>query len=202
MTSSLSTTPRRPEWCALAPHPASPEQGGAAGSLRLAARAEITGAGRLVLAWRAEGDIAHIVLPEQGKSSVPVGRRKDELWRATCFEAFVKRPIEPRYREINVAPSGDWAVYRFADYREGMENEDALEILRIEQHREPQEFMLETEIAAAQLLAEADDLRLGFSAVLEDVDGATSYWALTHPPGDPDFHHSSNFAYELPREHP
>jgi len=39
--------------------------------------------------------------------------------------------------------------------------------------------------------------RLGLSAVIEDVTGGKSYWALAHPPGDPDFHHSVCFAREV-----
>jgi hypothetical protein len=38
---------------------------------------------------------------------------------------------------------------------------------------------------------------LGLTAVIEDVRGDRSYWALTHPPGKPDFHHPDGFAYEL-----
>jgi hypothetical protein len=40
-------------------------------------------------------------------------------------------------------------------------------------------------------------LRLGLSAVLEDADGVLSYWALRHPPGKPDFHHTDTFAMQL-----
>jgi hypothetical protein len=40
--------------------------------------------------------------------------------------------------------------------------------------------------------------RLGLSAVIEEASGRLSYWALTHPPGKPDFHHSDCFALELP----
>ena len=40
-------------------------------------------------------------------------------------------------------------------------------------------------------------LRLGLSAVLEDADGVLSYWALRHPPGKPDFHHTDAFATQL-----
>ena len=39
--------------------------------------------------------------------------------------------------------------------------------------------------------------RLGLSAVIEETDGNTSYWALAHPPGKPDFHHAAGFAYDL-----
>jgi len=39
--------------------------------------------------------------------------------------------------------------------------------------------------------------RLGLSAVIEEESGALSYWALAHPPGRADFHHSDCFALEL-----
>jgi len=37
----------------------------------------------------------------------------------------------------------------------------------------------------------------GLSAVIEDISGGTSYWALAHPPGKPDFHHADGFALEF-----
>jgi hypothetical protein len=40
--------------------------------------------------------------------------------------------------------------------------------------------------------------RLGLSAVIEETSGRISYWALAHPPGKADFHHSDCFAHELP----
>ena len=41
-------------------------------------------------------------------------------------------------------------------------------------------------------------IALGLSAVIEEADGNVSYWALAHPPGKPDFHHSDCLALELP----
>ena len=43
----------------------------------------------------------------------------------------------------------------------------------------------------------AGGLRLALAAVLEDQQGALSYWALAHPPGKPDFHHPVGFTLEL-----
>ena len=40
--------------------------------------------------------------------------------------------------------------------------------------------------------------RLGLSAVIEEMSGRKSYWALAHPPGKADFHHSDCFGRELP----
>jgi hypothetical protein len=33
--------------------------------------------------------------------------------------------------------------------------------------------------------------------VIEETNGAKSYWALKHPPGKPDFHHADGFVLEL-----
>jgi hypothetical protein len=39
--------------------------------------------------------------------------------------------------------------------------------------------------------------RLGLSALIEETSGRKSCWALTHPPGKPDFHHPDCFAHEF-----
>jgi len=40
--------------------------------------------------------------------------------------------------------------------------------------------------------------RMGVSAVIEEVDGTKSYWALAHAPGPPDFHNPDCFIATLP----
>jgi len=47
-------------------------------------------------------------------------------------------------------------------------------------------------------LAPAGPWSVGLSAVIEEIDGTKSYWALRHPPGPPDFHHPDCFALTLP----
>src|SRR5260370_30367195 len=68
----------------------------------------------LQMTFRLDGDIPRIRISPPG-----VPRFATELWRHTCFEAFV--PIEglPGYHEYNFAPSGEWAVYAFCGYRDG-----------------------------------------------------------------------------------
>src|SRR5690242_17714432 len=46
--------------------------------------------------------------------------RTAELWKTTCFEAFLRPLGEQSYREWNFAPSGRWASYEFSGYRDGM----------------------------------------------------------------------------------
>ena len=120
--------------------------------------------------------------------------RRDELWQTTCFEAFLRPAGRTAYREWNFAPSGEWAVYDFAKYRHGMKEAKVAS---------PPYIRLEDNLTwwalGATIAVEADkDWDLGLSAVLEEIDGTKSYWALAHPPGDkPDFHAADCFAAKL-----
>ncbi|MDO1558613.1 DOMON-like domain-containing protein [Brevundimonas sp. 2R-24] len=140
---------------------------------------------RLWLRYLAEGEVDRVDWP------APAGnQRADELWRHTCFEAFVRTP--DGYREFNLSPSGHWASYRFDGYRSGMALADEIvDILGLNGAGD----MVALE-AAIDLPSGAD--RLGLSAVIEDVDGGISYWALAHPSDKPDFHHPDSFILELP----
>ena len=40
-------------------------------------------------------------------------------------------------------------------------------------------------------------MRLALAAVVEEIDGRLSYWALAHPSGVPDFHHPDSFMLQL-----
>ena len=52
--------------------------------------------------------------------------------------------------------------------------------------------------AALPDLAAAPVWRLGLTAVIEEANGAVSYWALAHPSPQPDFHNATSFVLELP----
>ncbi len=146
--------------------------------------------GSLLLTYCLAGDISGLGIPE---SRPP--RRADHLWRHTCFEAFVMAGEGPEYREFNCSPSGEWAVYEFRNYRSGgvLENEVAPGIVV---HRTMERLELSAEIGQV-LLPQGRPLRLGLSAIVEDAGGLLSYWALRHPPGKPDFHHTDAFALQM-----
>ncbi|MEN8713068.1 MAG: hypothetical protein ABF326_12840, partial [Arenicellales bacterium] len=101
----------------------------------------------------------------------------------------------PGYREFNLSPSGEWAVYEFQSYRNGgvLEGECSPGIAM---RKTKDQLELGAEISQG-LLPQGRSLRLGLSAVVEDVDGILSYWALRHPPGKPDFHHTDAFALQM-----
>jgi hypothetical protein len=147
------------------------------------------GGSGLALAYELAGDLAAIRAGDVGPP-----QRKDGLWQSTCFEAFIRLP-DQSYFELNMAPSGQWACYRFDRYREGMVSPDisapavscrrAGDVLTLD-------AMFELPDGAALRWA------LGLSAVVEDQAGNKSYWAPAHPRGKPDFHHEDCFAAELP----
>jgi len=115
--------------------------------------------------------------------------RRDELWRATCFEVFVQ--TADGYLEYNLSPSSEWATYRFDRYREGMRPADEGVVSKGTRFRG-----LGTELEA-QLELPDGVTKLAFSAVLRTVEGETFYWALAHPSDKPDFHHPDSFVLEL-----
>ena len=120
--------------------------------------------------------------------------RGEELWRTTCFEAFLRPVGAETYREWNFAPAGNWAAYDFSGRREGMTRAEvgSPPYIRMEDN-----FTWWT--VGATIAADAgQQWQLGLSAILEEKDGPKSYWALAHPPGEPDFHHPDCFAAQLP----
>lgn len=147
-----------------------------------------TGAGRLVLRWLITGVDAIAVPPFAGKG------RGEDLWQTTCGELFLKDRKGTGYREFNFSPSERWAAYRFSGYREGRVDED---IPNPEVSSEGGQFLFVlTALLDASVLE--DSAAAGLSAVIEEKDGTRSYWALAHPPGQPDFHHEACFALPLP----
>ena len=132
-------------------------------------------------------------------SPVIESARCDELWRHTCFEAFVRASSGAEYYEFNFALSTQWAVYRFSSYRSGMNVADEINAPRIEVQSVPGRYILQVSLALDRLLGlpRKAAWRLGLSALIEDTSGLKSYWALAHPPGKPDFHHEDCFAHTL-----
>jgi hypothetical protein len=145
----------------------------------------------LTLRYRLTGAVSALAVPIR-----VAPERTDELWRHTCFEAFVRLESEG-YTELNFAPSTQWAAYRFSGYRDGMSPADIL-APRIETTATDRSLNLTVSLDLASLRLPLGPCRLALSAVIEDRAGAKSYWALAHPPGRPDFHHEAGFASMLP----
>src|SRR4029079_8914762 len=148
----------------------------------------------LVLSYFVTGKISEICMPP-----IVAPARTDELWRHTCFEAFVHASSGAEYYEFNFAPSTQWAAYRFSSYRSGMCPAAETGPPSIEVRVSTESFTLQASLTLKHLSGSPRKAlwSLGLSALIEDTEGQKSYWALAHPPGKPDFHHADCFAYQF-----
>ena len=148
----------------------------------------------LILSYIVTGKMSNVRMPPAMAAT-----RSDELWRHTCFEAFVRASSGAEYYEFNFAPSSQWAAYRFSSYRSGMRVAAEISAPPIEVRSSPDCYTLQAslELDCLSGLPRRALWRLGLAALIEDTSGRKSYWALAHPPGKPDFHHTDCFAHEF-----
>ena len=140
--------------------------------------------GELKVSYVLQGEIDRLRLPPPRAP-----REAGQLWQHTCCELFVARDGTPGYREFNFSPSGEWAAYAFARYRDGAPL--SIPDPRIAVKRGEGRLELTATIQVNP------PCRIGLSAVVEEQNGDLSYWALRHPPGKPDFHHADAFALSV-----
>jgi hypothetical protein len=171
--------------CALTAHPAHPP----ARVSGVEARVIGFDADWLRVRWRIEGAQRLVIPPFAGRG------RADELWKATCFELFLRPDGGDAYVELNLSPSERWAAYDFSGYREGMSERPA--------SREPDSTMRQGSSFAIFDAAIPRDVlpelpaAANFTAVIEEEGGVRSFWALAHPAAKPDFHDPACFTAEL-----
>jgi hypothetical protein len=184
MTSSVTRT------TILTRHPETP----ADAVRRIEARVSWTENEALALTYLLEGDLSRLRIPPFRRP-----RKADRLWEHACFEAFLGVKGGAEYYEFNFAPSGEWAAYAFRAYRDGAPLKDKSLAPGLTVRSSADSLALDVVIRADRLpiMAPRTQLRLALSAVVEDDTGRLSYWALKHPPGKPDFHHSDAFALEI-----
>ena len=140
--------------------------------------------GNLEIAYTLHGDISRLRIPRK--------KTGGELWQHTCFEIFLAPRGMPSYFEFNFSPSGEWAAYAFAAYRQGARfTPSAAPVMAAKLTQDVVE--LTATIDVEPLGAHA----VGLSAVVESIDGSLHYWALKHPAAKPDFHHPDAFAARL-----
>ena len=175
---------------ALKLHPGSP----ATAVMQIAVEIARSDKGRLSLRYIANGPISRLRIPHPAAPN-----RADDLWRSTCFEAFIRTPDGRGYCELNFSPSSQWAAYHFTSYREGMRDIEGVATPQISTLKTASEFELKVLLDLAECVdrSRVETWQIGLAAVIEASDSKTAYWALAHPPGKPDFHHADGFACQL-----
>lgn len=171
-------------YLSLIPHPASP--GSAVRAINVMAARPARD--QIVLRYWIEGDLDAIRWPNYSGPAFA-----HELWMHTCCEAFIAGEGD-FYRELNLSPSLQYAIYDFNGYRGQMR---ASEERTISIHWSQYLGVLSA-IVTMPALADTEEWRLGLSCVIEEASGAKSFWALAHAPGPPDFHNPACFTATLP----
>jgi hypothetical protein len=166
--------------------------------VRLRAEAD-RAAGVLSLRYELEGSLARWAIPEAASKVL----RRERLWEATCFEAFVAPAGDTRYWELNLSPAGHWNVYRFDAYRRGMRLEPRVQPPVQDVVTDGTGFLTLTctlDLGPVHEIAR-HEVEVALAAVLAEPDGARSFWALRHDAATPDFHLRESFALRLPPQY-
>jgi hypothetical protein len=172
-------------WIALTPHPSIRSE--AVRSIQVLARRPV--GTELRLTYRLDGDVSRIIVPAPSAPRIGV-----ELWRHTCFEAFVALEGQSSYHEFNFAPSREWTVYAMRGYRDGAPLSDESMRPEIVLRSSDDRLELDALVRLDRLSAAhaVEPLRVGLFAVIEANEGV-SYWALDHRGPKPDFHDAGGF---------
>jgi hypothetical protein len=175
----------------LSPHPAAPP----AVPLRLRAGVTRSREGDLLLRFVLEAPLAQIRVP----AAVALPGQQHQLWRHTCFEAFVTLAPGGPYHELNLSPSGEWAAYGFTRYREGKPLPPDTLAPGIATAVTGERLELTARIPLDRLSEDygSAPVHLALSGVVEDERGGLSYFALRHVTEKPDFHHGEGFTLRL-----
>ena len=123
--------------------------------------------------------------------------RKKDLWKETCFECFFGVGGTKNYFEFNGSSSGDWALYSFDDYRQGMKDVPVSANPVMEKfEKSPSKIICVWRIPyfTKNIIQNAS-----FTAVIKTsaTSDEVSYWALKHTGEKPDFHLRNSFIHRF-----
>ncbi|WP_017655804.1 DOMON-like domain-containing protein [Fortiea contorta] len=147
----------------------------------------------LAIEYTISGDLKEIIIA----SPTDTPTRKHELWENTCFEFFLGVKNSTQYWEFNFSPSGDWNVYRFDDYRQGMREETAWTQLPFSVQNLADSLAIALQINLNQILSPTQAIEVAITTVIQHKDSKITYFALTHQGAEPDFHRRDSFTIEL-----
>lgn len=139
------------------------------------------------------GDVKEVGLA--APSDTPA--RKHELWKDTCFEFFLGIKNSDRYWEFNLSPAGDWNVYHFDAYRQGMQEETAFTALPFSIQHLSDGLAIALDVELDKIVPANQAIEVGITTVIKHRDAEVSYWALTHEGTEADFHRRDSFIIAL-----
>lgn len=148
------------------------------------------------LAGRAASEIAKLNIPDLLEFGDR--RRRNDLWKNTCFEIFFARQDRSSYLEMNLSPRGDWNIYAFDQYRAGQRLVEGPKppLTRFEKSGNGELLSWHGSISGGDEIEDiltGPGLVMSATAVLELHSGDHEYWAINHAGTKPDFHLRESF---------
>jgi hypothetical protein len=147
----------------------------------------------LTIHYDLHGNMAEVDIPTQVDKPI----RKDNLWEATCFEFFLGVKDSERYWEFNLSPSGDWNVYRFDAYRQGMQEEMIFPEIPFNIQKRSDSLLLSLDLDLGRIIPKDRGVEVAISSVIRLTDDRIFYWALAHLGKQADFHDRNGFVLEF-----
>lgn len=144
----------------------------------------------LSLDYLLEADLDLLQIPKT--TSQP--QFKEELWKTTCFEAFLKSSSSA-YLEWNFSPSGDYWNQGFVDYRKVDPQFKELTPLLIQvESDQTQNKCLRIR---SKVPLEDEYVKLGLASAVHLKNDECLYFSLKHSENRPDFHRADSFLIDL-----
>jgi len=148
---------------------------------------------KLTIQYQILGQLAELAIPV----TTDLPTRKDDLWQQTCLEFFLGIEGSPQYWEFNLSPVGDWNIYCFEDYRQGMQIETTFASLPFVVHNRPNCLLLNVELDLDKIVEVEQKIEIAIASVIQSKVGEITYWALTHCDTQADFHQRDSFTIKL-----
>ncbi|WP_414528250.1 DOMON-like domain-containing protein [Nodularia chucula] len=146
-------------------------------------------ANQLSLRYQLLGDLTPFVIPPLSETPA----RQHELWENTCFEFFLGIKDAAEYWEFNLSPAGHWNVYHFDGYRQEMQEETAFNSLLFTIHKQSDSLTLVLDVDLGKIFSQEQKIEVAITAVIRNKTDNITYWALTHPGVEADFHRRDSF---------
>ncbi len=148
---------------------------------------------QLKIEYKLTGNLSQLIIAEH--TNTPT--RQYNLWEHTCFEFFLGIKDLTKYWEFNLSPAGDWNIFYFANYRQNIAEEMAFDSLPFQIKQQSDILQLNLEFNLDRIISPQQNLEIGITTVVEDQEQTLSYWALSHPTKEADFHHRDTFIINL-----
>ncbi len=146
----------------------------------------------LAISYTLLGDIQQVdIAPPE------IPQRKNELWQDTCFEFFIGAENSPGYWEFNLSPAGHWNIYRFDNYRQGMQEETAFTTLPFDIKHNSDSLTLTLDVNLDKIISIDHPIEVAITTVIKSINGKVNHLAVSHKGTEPDFHLRESFVIKL-----